>query len=42
FLDPQAKIMPHRKSGVCVKHQRKLSRAVKHARILGLIPFVSY
>ena len=42
FLDPQAKIVPHRKSGVCAKHQRKLARAIKRARILALIPFVSY
>ncbi|MDP3051954.1 MAG: 30S ribosomal protein S18 [bacterium] len=42
FLDPQAKIMPKRKSGVCAKHQRKLSRAIKRARILGLLPFVSH
>ncbi|OHA14566.1 MAG: 30S ribosomal protein S18 [Candidatus Tagabacteria bacterium RIFCSPLOWO2_01_FULL_42_9] len=40
FLDPQAKIMPAKKTGVCAKHQRKLGRAVKRARILSLLPFV--
>lgn len=41
FLDPQAKIVSARKNGNCAKHQRKLSRAIKRARILGLLPFVS-
>jgi small subunit ribosomal protein S18 len=41
FLDPQAKIMPAKKSGTCAKHQRKLAKAIKRSRILGLIPFVS-
>ncbi len=42
FLDPQAKIMPKRKSGVCAKHQRKLAKVIKRARILGFLPFVSH
>ncbi len=42
FTDPQGKIVAARKSGVCAKHQRKLGRAIKRARILGLLPFVSY
>jgi small subunit ribosomal protein S18 len=41
FLDPQAKIIPAKKSGTCAKHQRKLAKAVKRSRILGLLPFVS-
>jgi small subunit ribosomal protein S18 len=41
FLDPQAKIIPARKSGACAKHQRKLAKAIKRSRILGLLPFVS-
>jgi small subunit ribosomal protein S18 len=42
FTDPQAKIIAAKKSGVCAKHQRKLAKAIKRARILGLLPFVSY
>ncbi|MDP3762461.1 MAG: 30S ribosomal protein S18 [bacterium] len=42
FLDPQSRILPRRRSGVCATHQRKLARAVKRARIMGLLPFVSY
>lgn len=41
FLDPQAKILLARKTNTCPKHQRKISRAIKRARILGLLPFVS-
>jgi small subunit ribosomal protein S18 len=41
FLDPQSKILPAKKTGTCTKHQRKLSRAIKRSRILGLLPFVS-
>ncbi|OGZ33281.1 MAG: 30S ribosomal protein S18 [Candidatus Portnoybacteria bacterium RBG_13_40_8] len=41
FLDPLCKIKSRRRSGTCAKHQRKLSRAIKKARILGLLPFTS-
>ena len=41
FLDPYARIVGHRRSGVCARHQRKLTTAVKHARFLALIPFVA-
>ncbi|OGF73574.1 30S ribosomal protein S18 [Candidatus Giovannonibacteria bacterium RIFCSPLOWO2_02_44_8] len=40
FLDPQYKIMPKRKSGLCSLHQRKLARAVKRARVIALLPFI--
>lgn len=42
FIDPQARIIPKRRSGICALHQRKLARAVKRARIMGLLPFVGY
>ncbi len=41
FLDAHAKIIANRHSGVCAKHQRKLTEAVKRARFLALIPFVA-
>ncbi len=40
FISSQAKIIDPRHTGVCAKHQRGLSRAIKRARIAGLIPFV--
>lgn len=41
FISGQAKILPTRKTGVCASHQRKLSRAIKRARILALLPFTT-
>ncbi len=41
FISSYAKIRPKRKSHVCSKHQRKLSQAIKRARIMALLPFVS-
>jgi small subunit ribosomal protein S18 len=40
YLSSYGKIVPRRKSGVCMKHQRMLASAVKLARIMALIPFV--
>ena len=40
FLSERGKILPRRVSGVCAKHQRKLTTEVKRARIMSLIPFV--
>lgn len=40
FTSAYAKIAPRRRSGVCAKHQRKLSKAIKRARIMALLPFV--
>lgn len=42
FLSPRFKILNREKSHVCAKHQRKLTKAMKHARFLALIPYVSY
>ncbi|MDW7682022.1 MAG: 30S ribosomal protein S18, partial [bacterium] len=35
------KIIPRRTSGTCAKHQRQLVKAIKRARHLALIPYVS-
>jgi small subunit ribosomal protein S18 len=40
FLNPNGKIMSHKRTGVTSKNQRALAAAVKHARFLGLLPFV--
>jgi len=40
FVSGQAKIINPRHTGVCAKHQRRLARAIKRARLLGLLPFV--
>lgn len=41
FLSSYGKIAPRRRSGVCAKHQRRLSQAVKRARQLAIIPTTS-
>jgi small subunit ribosomal protein S18 len=40
FISSQAKIIDPKHTGVCARHQRKLARAIKRARIMGLLPFV--
>ena len=40
FTSGQAKIVDPRYTGTCVKHQRRLARAIKRARLLALLPFV--
>ncbi len=40
-ISEQGKIIPKRITGTCAKHQRQLSQAIKRARHLALIPFVS-
>ncbi len=41
FTSSYGKIVPKRRSGVCSKHQRKISQAIKRARFMALLPFVS-
>ena len=40
FLSDRAKIMGRDRTGICSKHQRRLSREILRARHLGLLPFV--
>jgi small subunit ribosomal protein S18 len=41
FLNDQGKMLPRRITGTSLKYQRRLSTAVKRARHLGLLPFVT-
>ena len=41
FLNEQGKILPRRITGTSVKFQRKVATAVKRARHLALLPFVT-
>ncbi|MBE6641235.1 MAG: 30S ribosomal protein S18 [Clostridia bacterium] len=37
----RAKILPRRISGTCAKHQRQLTVAIKRARFMALMPYIS-
>ncbi len=41
FTSERGKILPRRISGNCAKHQRQLSTAVKRARSIALMPYVT-
>ena len=41
FVNEQGKILPRRLTGTSLKFQRQLSRAIKRARHLALLPFVT-
>lgn len=39
YIDTRARIKNRRRTGVCAKHQRILSKAVKRAREMALLPY---
>jgi len=41
FVPERGKIQPRRISGTCATHQRALQTAIKRARQIALIPYVS-
>jgi small subunit ribosomal protein S18 len=41
FIPERGKIQPRRISGTCAKHQRSLQTAIKRARQLALVPYVT-
>ncbi len=41
FLTEQGKILSRRFTGVTAKQQREITKAIKQARILGLLQFVN-
>ena len=41
YVTDRGKIVPRRISGLCAKHQRQLTTAVKRSRHLALLPFTS-
>ena len=41
FTSERAKILPRRITGTCAKHQRELTEAIKRARHVALLPFIS-
>lgn len=41
YLSERAKIIPRRVTGTCACHQRELTVAIKRARHVALLPYVS-
>ena len=41
FLSERSKILPRRTTGTCAIHQRELTTAIKRARQIALLPYVS-
>lgn len=41
FTNPHARIISHKRTGVSAKYQRLLAMAIKRARFMGLLPYVS-
>ena len=41
FISERGKILPRRISGTCSKHQRDLNTAIKRAREVALLPYVT-
>lgn len=40
FLTPYKSIVARKRTGTCALHQRKVARAIKQARVMGLLPFI--
>ena len=40
FITERGKIIPRRISGNCARHQRQVTRAIKQARLLSLVPYI--
>ena len=41
YMSERGKILPRRMTGTCAKHQRQLTEAIKRARQIALLPFVT-
>jgi small subunit ribosomal protein S18 len=39
FVSDRGRVLSADKTGICSKHQRKLSTAIKNARIMALLPY---
>jgi len=41
FINQRAKIMSPKRTGACTKHQRMVATAIKRARYMALLPYIS-
>ena len=41
YLSERSKILPRRTTGTCAMHQRQLTEAIKRARQIALLPYIT-
>ncbi|MEX0870023.1 MAG: 30S ribosomal protein S18 [Candidatus Spechtbacterales bacterium] len=41
FMAADHKILAPKKTGTCAKHQRQIAKAIKRARVAGIVPYTS-
>ena len=41
FISEKGKILPRRVTGTCALHQRKVTEAIKRARVVALLPYTA-
>ncbi|MBI2029049.1 30S ribosomal protein S18 [Candidatus Gottesmanbacteria bacterium] len=41
YVSERGKIIGKDRTGICAKHERKLGKTIKHARYIGLLPFIA-
>lgn len=41
FINPHARILGKKRTGVSAEYQKKLATAIKRARFMGLLPYLS-
>lgn len=41
YISERGKILPRRLTGLSAKHQRQLTKAIKRARMMALLPYVA-
>ena len=41
YVPDRSKIAPRRATGACARHQRMMSKAIKRARLIAILPFTT-
>ena len=41
YMSERSKFLPRRTTGTCAMHQRQLTEAIKRARVIALLPYVT-
>ncbi|MCI0532833.1 30S ribosomal protein S18 [bacterium] len=41
YVNPHSRILSKKRTGIGTRNQRRIAKAIKRARFMGLLPFVS-